>query len=704
MMIRPHTMRVCAALALSAMTSGTAFAAAPAPATINAPVVGVAWYPEQWPEARWEADLALMEQAHVRFVRIGEFAWSSLEPREGEIRLDWMARAIRAAERHHIAAVIGTPSATPPAWLTSKYPETLRTLPDGSRVHHGGRHQADYLDPKFRELARGLIAKLGEKFGHDPDVIGWQIDNEIGTDDRSENTRAQFQGWLKHRYGTLDALNIAWTTAYWSEAYQDWAQVPLPNRLDSNPGLMLAYRQFVSDTYRDYVADQVAALRAHTDPRQWTTTNYWISPGAKPPTEFSPDQDDLDLYTSSQPLDFAAWDDYISEGHLDPVRVGYMHDLVRGVKHRNFWVMETQPDMLSLAPLNAQGNPDEIRAIAWNAVGHGAEAIGYWQWRAALNGQEQMEGTMVGADGTPNPAYAGLKAIAAEFAQAAPLIEGTTVVSHVAMLNDFPSRWAIGWQRRNDNYSVGDAMAGYYAPLRAIARSVDVVADTAQLGQYRLVVAPALNLITPEAAANLIGYVKAGGHLLLGDRSGLKDGENSLQPQRQPGPLADLLGARVAQIYALPQPVPIGGAWGSGTAALWAERLKTTAPDTQVILRYGLASGEKEGLPAAVTRKVGKGSITYIGTNLDPTLTATIIKRLADESGVVPVLAGLPADIDVAIREAPGKRVVILTNYGKGAESVKLPHTMRDVLSHSRTDGMTLAPYGVAVLDDSAAR
>jgi beta-galactosidase len=288
--------------------------------------------------------------------------------------------------------------------------------------------------------------------------------------------------------------------------------------------------------------------------------------------------------------------------------------------------------------------------MAWSAVGHGADAIGYWQWRAAPGGQEQYHGTLVGADGTPVPVYDEIKHLGQDFARAAPVLSGSNVVAQVAMLNDYPSRWAIGWQRFTDAYSPADAMAAYYTPLHATARAVDVVADTAALGRYRLVVAPALNVLTAQAAANLIAYVKGGGHLVLGDRSGMKDGDNRLQPQRQPGPLAELLGARVAQWYALDQAVPVAGSWGHGTAALWAERLEVTAPDTQVTLRYGPGNGWLEGQAAAVTRHLGRGSITYVGANLDTGLTRTIIDRLEADSGVAPVLPEAPPQVDVGLR------------------------------------------------------
>jgi beta-galactosidase len=648
-------------------------------------LLGAAWYPEQWPESRWDTDLQLMEAAHINFVRVGEFAWSALEPSEGNYQLDWLDHAIRAAEKHHIAVVIGTPSAAPPAWLTTKYPETLRTKENGRKDEHGNRQQFDWSDPKYRELARNIASKMAERFGHDPNVIGWQIDNEYADESYGDATRARFQDWLREKYKTLENLNTRWTTSYWSETYQDWHQIPI-EEVYGNPGLLLNWKQFVSDTWRSYQKSQIDAIRAYADRRQIITTNMmgWF--------------DAYDHYTVSQDLDFASWDDYVGSGQLDLVRNGAAHDLTRGFLRKNFWVMETQPGSVNWSPDNNALNKGEVRAMAWHDVGHGAEAVEYWQWRSALNGQEQYHGVLVGADGNPVPLYDEVKQIGAEFEKASPVLAGTTVESQVAVLQDYNSRWAINWQRHNKAFDPVTSLLSFYGPLRALARSVDVVADTAPLGNYKLVIAPALNVLTPAAAANLEAYVRGGGHLVLGQRSGMKDEDNSLYTQRQPGPLADLLGARVEQWYALDTTVPLEGVWGSGQNAIWAEQIGIKSPETQVLMRYGKSNGWLDGQPAAVTRKVGKGSITYIGAALDATTMKAAAQWMMTEAGVLAVMPDLPSDIDLSIRSGDGKRVFILTNYGAQAHTINLPHSMTDVLAGGTVSSITLEQYGVAVL------
>jgi len=674
---------ICVALLISLSVP----VAAQVPSTPNSPslLLGAAWYPEQWPESRWEADLSLMEAAHIHLVRVGEFAWSSLEPREGDYELDWLARAVRAAERHHIAVVIGTPSAAPPAWLTTKYSETLRTMPDGRKDGHGNRAQFDWSNPKYRELAARIAAKLAERFGHDANVIGWQIDNEYGNESYGDETRSQFQQWLRAKYKTLENLNARWTTVYWSESYQDWAQIPIQEGY-GNPGLLLNWKEFVSDTWRSYQRNQIDAIRAHVDSRQKITTNMmgWF--------------DAFDHYTVAQDLDFASWDNYVGSGHLDPVRTGAAHDLTRGFLRRNYWVMETQPGAVNWSANNNMLDKGEVRAMAWNDIGHGADAVEFWQWRSALNGQEQYHGVLVGADGTPVPVYDEVKQIGAEFEKAAPALDGTTIDSQVAILQDYESRWAINWQRHNSAFDPVNALIGYYASLRALARSVDIVADTAPLGRYKLVVAPSLNLLTPEAAKNLEAYVRGGGHLVLTQRSAMKDEDNSLYPQRQPGPLTELLGARVEQWYALDKPVPIGGEWGAGEDRIWAEQLSVSSPETKTLMRYGKSNGWLDGQPAAVTRSVGQGSITYIGAGLDGETMKAAAKWMMKEAGLNPIMSDLPDDIDLAIRSGNGKRVFIFTNYGVSPRTIALPSPMEDVLIGGTVSSVTLPQYGVAVL------
>jgi len=663
-------------------------ASSPQAATPPPILLGTAWYPEQWPESRWNADLDLMQKAGIRFVRIGEFAWSTLEPAEGEYHLGWLERAINDAGQHGIYVVVGTPSAAPPAWLTQKYPETLRMEQDGRLARHGNRQQFNWDNPKYRELARDIATRMAQRVGHNPYVIGWQIDNEYANVSFDPQTQANFQQWLKDRYGSLDNLNARWTTTYWSQTYSNWNQVPIETQ-HGNPGLLLSWKRFVSDTWRSYQKNQLDAIREYAAPNQFITTNMmgWFQ--------------GYNHYVVAKDLDLASWDDYIGEGHLNAYVNGSADDLTRGFKQKNFWVMETQPGHVNWAPDNNDLNKGEVRAMAWHNVGHGADAVSYWQWRSALNGQEEYHGTLVGADGTPVPLYTEVAQIGKEFAKAGPSLAGTSPKSQVAILHTYGSVWAIDWQRHNKAYDPIVELLSYYQPLRKIAQSVDIVQPTVDLSQYKLVVAPGLNVLSTEAANNLIQYVKNGGHLVLGQRSGMKNDDNGLQTERQPGPLVPLLGGRVDQYYALINPVPVNGQFGANTSKLWAELLSTSSPETKVLATYGKSNGWLDGKPAIISRNVGKGSITYVGVWMDDAGMSKLAQWMTNMSGVTPALGPVPDGVEVDPRYGKDHTVFILVNLATGTQTVPLPSSMHDVLNGGSVQSVSLPRYGVAVLSEA---
>ena len=665
-----------------------AFAAKPeaVPARPPALLLGTAWYPEQWPESRWDEDLRLMQAAGIHMVRVGEFAWSRMEPEEGRFDLDWLDRAVALAARRGIFVVLGTPTAAPPAWLTQKYPDTLKTEPDGRKATHGARAQASPTSARYVEFCRRIAGEMANRFGHNPNVLGWQIDNEYGSVSWDEVTRRQFQDWLRAKFKTLDNLNDRWTTTYWSQTYSDWSQIPLGTP-GNNPGLLLEFKHFITDTFKHYQHVQIEAIRAHADPRQFITSNYmgWY--------------DAFDHYATSQELDLAAWDDYIGRGHLDPLRNGIVHDLTRGLKRRNFWVMETQPGFVNWSPVNNALDRGEVRQMAWHAIGHGADTVSYWQWRSALNGQEQYHGTLVGADGTPVPLYDELAQIGREFERTAGALGGTSPESEVAILHSYDSRWAIGFQRHQHDFDPVALLSSYYRPLRQLAQQMDVVGPDAPLSKYKLVVAPGLNVLPDDLAGRLSAYVQQGGHLVLGPRSGMKDEYNALQTARQPGPLVPLLGSRVEQFYALDQSVPLAGAWGSGTASIWAEQLRPGGADVETLLTYGASNGWLDGQPAAVTRKAGKGRITYVAAWLDDDLMRAAAQWMLRASGVEPAFGPVPDGVEVCRRTAPGKRIFIVVNHTREVQHVALPQRMTPLLVGSApVDALDLPPRGVEVL------
>jgi beta-galactosidase len=660
----------------------------------NALLMGADWYPEQWPEARWETDLRMMEAAHLNVARIAEFAWSRMEPSEGHFDFDWLERVIRLAGKHHVTIVLGTPTAAPPAWLTRKYPDTLRVESDGRRVTHGNRAHGSVTSQRYREFCRRIAEEMANRFGHEPNVAGWQIDNEYGYALMSydDDTKRQFQEWLKEKYKSIDALNEHWATAYWSESYDDWSEIPIPVG-EHNPGLMLDWKRFVTYAWAGYQQNQIDAIRAHAEVRQFITGNF-----------MGYSFDGFDHYVIAKPLTFVAWDDYVGSGQLDPDKNGISHDAMRGLKQENFWVIETQPGSVNWSTLNNSLDKGAVRAMAWHDVGHGADEVSYWQWRSALNGQEEMHGTLVGPDGEAEPLLSEVTQTAEEFAKTESAFRGTRVVSQVALLSDYESRWAIDWQKHTEKYDHFAILKSYYHALRKLSQSIDIVSPDAPLDAYKLVVAPDLNIISKERANHLASYVRDGGHLVLGPRSGLKDEYNALLTTRQPGYLAEELGGRVEQFYALENSVPVSGEWGAGKTSIWAEHVKVTSPDTEVLVRYGRSNGWLDGQPAVVTRRVGKGRITYIGTLLDDALMKTAAEWVIGDAQVSAAFGKVPDGVEVSRRVSATSSVYVLINFNETKQTIALPSPLKSLLDEKNVSTIELPQYGVAVLAGSRVR
>ncbi|HEV2474377.1 MAG TPA: beta-galactosidase, partial [Chthonomonadales bacterium] len=285
---------------------------------------GAAWYPEHWPEERWPEDVRLMKEAGFTVCRVAEFAWSTMEPTEGQYQFAWLERAIAMAADAGLDVVLGTPTAAPPAWLTYHHPDTVAIEANGRAAQHGNRCHYSPTSSTYHKYARRIAEQMAKRFGPDERVMAWQIDNEYSRIDYSENSRRQFQAYLKEQFGSLDELNKHWSTAYWSQTYGDWNEIPIPVG-GHNPGLMLEFKRFVSRVWRDFQKTQIDAIRQYARPEQWITHNFmgWF--------------DGFDHYVVAKDLDLASWDWYVAAGHHDYANSGAMHDLIRGLKRKNFW-------------------------------------------------------------------------------------------------------------------------------------------------------------------------------------------------------------------------------------------------------------------------------------------------------------------------------------------------------------------------------
>ena len=654
---------------------------------------GCAWYPEQWLEKRWQEDIQLMVEAGMNVCRVAEFAWSSMEPREGDFQLEWLDRVITLLHQNNIKVVLGTPTAAPPAWLTRHHPDTLAIEPDGRAAVHGNRCHASPASHTYLKYCRKIVEQMAKRYGPDSRIIGWQIDNEYNRIDYSDNSRRLFQSYLRDQYSSLESLNQAWSTAYWSQTYQAWDEIPLPAGAH-NPGLMLAFRRFVTQVWRDFQHSHIEVIRTYSLPEQWICSNFmgWF--------------DGFDHYQICSDLDMASWDWYIGTGRHDYLTSSAAHDLTRGFKRKNFWVMETQPGCVNWSGVNNSLNRGEARCMAFHAAAHGAEALLYWQWRSAPGGQEQMHGSLVAADGSPRPFYIEAQEIGKDFALIAPAIQGTAPQNEVCILHSYEARWSVNWQRHHKDFDPVSYLLSFSRPLAARNIGTDILSSEEPLDGFKLVIAPALVLLTQEAAERLQTYVKRGGVLILTPRCGQKNRENALFSSLQPGPLREIAGAEVSEFYALEGDVKVHSeTFGSGSARIWAESLRPIDPDTQILARYGAGDGWLDDC-AAITWKPDSsgGGVLYIGCWLDDEMQGLILEWALKMTDIHSLCPGAPAGVEAAKRTGQnGSSLYFLINHTREEQTVTLngemPASAADILTENiYTDTVTLKPYGIVAL------
>lgn len=648
---------------------------------------GCVWYPEQWPEGSWDGDLDLMRETGMNTLRVGEFAWSRFEPEEGRYEFGWLDRAIARAAAHGMVCVIATPTAGPPAWLTSRYPEVLRIQADGRTLGHGIRQHVSPTHPTFLELCRKLASAMAEHFGNHPAVIGWQIDNEFSDLSYDPLTRRLFQEFCRQRYGTLAALNEHWTTAYWSQEYAAWDQIPLA-RQSQNAALLATLEAFITRVWQQFFDTQAAAIRAHLRRSQFVTHNFSY--------EFAK-QDPHDLARS---MEFPGVDTYVFTGHLNTDRMGFYLATTRGLKRGPFWVMETQPGFVNYMPVNTALDPGETRRMVWHQVGHGADGVLFWQWRTPLAGQEQLHGTILGTDGKPRLVYTDIARVGRELAEAAALLRETQVEAPVALAWSYRDRACIETCRFHHQYDIWQLWCDHYGALRRLGIDVDAIRADMGLSGYRLVVAPQMAMLDAALAASCRAYVEAGGHLLLGPRTGIYDEHGALLPSRPPGTLlCDLIGACSEEYFSLAGPIPVEGKIAKGSASVWAERLRVDDAAVEVLLRYGAGHGWLTDQPALVSRPVGAGRISLLGACLDRAALLDVMEWACRVSHVIMPWGRLPDGLEISRRTNADRSVWVVINHGPESRQLPLPPgDIRAVDGKALTGALTIAGNDVTML------
>ncbi len=652
---------------------------------------GVDYYPEQWPEERWETDAQLMENAGLNTVRLAEFAWSRLEPRAGEYDFRWLDRAIEILAAHGMRVLLGTPTASPPPYLVTAHPDILRVREDGHRVTYGNRREYCPSHPVYREHARSIVTRMAEHYAAHPAIIGWQIDNEFGDRCYCPVCAESFRRWLRSRYECIEALNSRWGTDFWSHRYSDWSEIPVPLATGNtpNPGLALDFCRFMSDTYVDFQQVQVDIVRG-VCPEHLITHDMM---GFK--------FDRLDYFDLARPLDVVAWNNYprtqwSMDAHVDPSLAALAADTMRGLKHRNFWVTEQQAGSGGWEIVSVPPRPGECRLWAYQSIAHGADAILFFRWRTARYGAEQYWHGLLDHDARPSRRYDEIKRMGAEIRKIGSAVQGATIRPQVAMLLSYDSRFAFQIQPNNPHFSYAEHFRQFYSALHEHHVPIDIAAPTDDLSGYRLVIAPALHVVTEAIARNLKEYVHSGGLLVVTPRSGVKDDANAVYEQRPPGLLSELCGVEVEEYDSLPPGVenrltfltpeleradPVAG-------LVWCDVLKPTG--TAVIARY--TRDYYAGQPAITLNQFGKGHALYVGTFGGAALCERLAGWLLRLAGVQPLLSA-PHGVEVAERWQGERRLVFILNHTDREQRVALDGAYQDLLGDGApVEGMLTLP------------
>ncbi len=586
------------------------------------PELGVCYYPEHWPEENWAKDAARMIETGLTWVRIGEFAWSRMEPTPGDLQFGWLDRAIETLGAAGLKIVLGTPTATPPRWMLDKYPDMLAMdANDGPRKFGSRRHYCFSHAGYISECTR-IAQIIGQRYGRNPHIAAWQIDNEYGCHDTtisySDAALKAFRRWLADRYSSIEALNTAWGNVFWSMEYNSFDQIELPNQTvtEPNPAHVLAFRRFSSDQVVVFNKAQVDALCPLTDAP--LLHNYMGRV-----LEF-------DHFDVGNDLDIATWDSYpigflsdrleadgthktafLQQG--DPDMQAFHHDLYRAVGHGRWWVMEQQPGPVNWAPYNPTPLPGMVRLWSLEAVAHGAEVVSYFRWRQAPFGQEQMHAGLMTPNGHDAPGLAEARQTAVDLAE---LGEVHPARASVAIVFDYASDWAWATQPQGAGFDYFKLVFSAYRALRRAGLSVDFLSPS-MVGEkhYNLILAPGVAVLGDLEQRLIQGCDLA----ILGPRSGAITEDFQIPREGRPG--FDYLDTHVDLIETLP-PSVVRTVDGGGKAEHWVERLSGEA---KTLLTFA------DGTPALH----GEAGLWYLAGFPDEALWDRVITMAAQETNLV---------------------------------------------------------------------
>ena len=596
---------------------------------------GADYNPDQWPREVWDDDVRLMREAGVTIVSLAIFSWARLEPADGEFDFAWLDDAMDLLHANGILVNLATATASPPPWLTAAHPEILPIDRVGHTIWPGGRQHWRPTSPVFRSYALRLVRALADRYRDHPALTAWHVNNELGCHnvyDYSDDAAIAFRSWLRNRYETIESLNDAWATAFWSQRYTAWDEI-LPPRLAAtypNPGQQLDFKRFSSDALKDYLIAERDVLREVT-PEVPVTTNFMVMG----------EQSSMDYAAWASEVDFISNDHYRTPGARSADELSFSANLTGNIAGGRPWfLMEHSTSAVNWQPVNLAKRPGELERDSLLHVAHGADAVCFFQWRQSKGGAEKYHSSMVPHAGADSDLFRSVVSLGSRLHELAPLAGTPRTRARAAIVFDWQSWWVAELDSHpTDRLRYRREAFDWYTAFLDLGIRADVVPLDTDLSGYEVVIAPILHVVPAALASRLTSYVAAGGHLVTTYFSGIVDQNDQVWLGGYPGALRDLLGIRIEEFAPLLDDERAELDNGL-TGSLWTDRIDLTAADVEVLASY--KTGDIAGRAAVTRRPVGAGSASYVSTRLGPEGLGVILGELAARAGVT---SDLPAEL-----------------------------------------------------------
>lgn len=649
--------------------------------------------PEQWPEEIWLEDMHLLKDAQINTATINVFAWALLQPDEATYDFSILDKIVEMLVKNNYAIIMGTSTASLPAWMSQRYPDVNRTDFYGLEHKYGHRHNACPNSPTFRKYGKRLAGKIAERYGHLEELVCWHISNEYSGECYCDNCAKAFRVWLKKKYGSIEAVNKAWNTNFWSHTFYSFEEIVPPNYLgDGIPndkasfgGLSLDYARFNSQSIMQNFIDEKQAIRAFDDTTP-VTTNLM---GAYKP---------LNYFEFAKEMDIISWDAYPSFD--TPFSYSsMMHDLMRGLRDgQPFMLMEQTPSQQNWQPFNSLKRPGQMRQMSYHAVAHGADTVQFFQLRRCIGAGEKFHGAVIDHVGTNETrVFKEVKQLGKELANLGDILLDGRTPAKVGLIFDWENYWALESAiGPNVELKYVDQVHRYYRELYKRNIPVDMVGLNSEFSHYDVLLAPCLYLLNEQITEKIETFTKNGGTFVTSTMSGLVDENDNVHLGGYPGPLKNVTGIWVEEFDAMPST--------KQTSVKFGEKLAYGTLLCDIIHPRGASVvatyGEEEfyrNTPVITMNAFGNGQAYYIGTVLDDTGMKLIFDQILTEKNIPSLY--LPEGIEMTERVNSNGRFVFVMNHLEKEETIDVSFKGKDVLTNTEIEPtFVLAPFDVKII------